>query len=80
MQYTIRNIPKMLDEALRRAARERGKSLNEVAIEALARGSGVTGERRQRRNLGDIAGTWRKDPAFDKALAAQDTIDKEMWR
>jgi hypothetical protein len=36
MQYTIRNVPDTLDEALRRVARERGKSLNEVAIEALA--------------------------------------------
>src|SRR5260370_28513834 len=80
MQYTIRNVPDTLDEALRRAARERGKSLNEVAIDALARGAGVTGERDRQRDLADIAGTWRKDPAFDCALAAQDTIDEEMWR
>lgn len=80
MQYTIRNVPDTLDEALRRAARERGKSLNEVAIEALARGAGVTGERHRQRDLADIAGTWRKDPAFDRARAAQDTVDDEMWR
>ena len=80
MQYTIRNVPGALDEALRRAARERGKSLNEVAIEALAPGAGVAGELSRQRNLGDIAGTWRKDAAFDSALAAQDTIDEEMWR
>jgi plasmid stability protein len=80
MQYTIRNIPNTLDEALRRAAREQDKSLNEVAIEALVRGAGLAGERRRQRNLSDIAGTWRKDAAFDKALAAQDTIDEEMWR
>ncbi len=80
MQYTIRNVPHILDEALRRAAHERGKSLNEVAIEALARGAGVSGERGRQRDLGDIAGTWRKDPAFDSALAAQHTIDEEMWR
>ena len=80
MQYTIRNIPGMLDKALRRASRARGKSLNEVAIEALVRGAGVTGEQCQRRDLGDIAGTWRRDPKFDRALAAQDTIDKEIWR
>ena len=80
MQYTIRKVPVSLDEALRRAARERGKSLNEVAIEALARGAGVTAERDRQRDLRDIAGTWRKDPAFDSALAAQDTIDEEMWR
>ena len=80
MQYTIRNVPGTLDEALRRAARERGKSLNEIAIEALARGAGVTGEQSRQRDLGDIAGTWRKDAAFDSALAAQDAVDEEMWR
>jgi len=79
MQYTIRNVPETLDDALRRAARERGKSLNEVAIETLARGAGITQERSRQRDLRDIAGTWRKDTAFDEALAAQDTIDKEMW-
>jgi hypothetical protein len=80
MQYTIRNVPGTLDEALRRAARERGKSLNEVAIEALARGAGVTGDRNRQRDLSDIAGTWRNDPAFDSALAAQDSIDQDIWR
>jgi len=80
MQYTIRNVPDTLDEALRRTARERGKSLNEVAVEALARGAGITGELNRQRDLADIAGTWRKDPAFDSALASQDTIDEEMWR
>jgi plasmid stability protein len=80
MQYTIRNVPNTLDEALRRLARAQGKSLNEVAIEALARGAGVTGERGRQRDLNDIAGTWRKDPGFNSALAAQDTIDEEVWR
>lgn len=80
MQYTIRNIPDSLDEALRRVARERGRSLNDVAIEALARGAGITQDRRRQRDLGDIVGTWRKDSAFDSALAAQDTIDEEMWK
>lgn len=80
MQYTIRNIPDSLDEALRRVARERGRSLNEVAIEALARGAGITQDRSKQRDLGDVAATWRKDSAFDSALAAQDTIDEEMWK
>ena len=80
MQYTIRNVPETLDEALRRVARERGKSLNEVAVEALARGAGITQDRSRQRDLGDIAGTWRQDSAFDRALAAQDTIDEEMWK
>jgi plasmid stability protein len=80
MQYTIRKVPNSLDAALRRRAREQGKSLNEVAIEALARGAGVSGERSRQRDLRDIAGTWRRDRAFDRALAAQDTIDGELWQ
>lgn len=80
MQYTIRKVPNSLDAVLRRRAREQGKSLNEVAIEALARGAGVSGERSRQRDLRDIAGTWRSDRAFDRALAAQDTIDRELWQ
>ena len=80
MQYTIRNVPDYLDEALRVSAREQGKSLNEVAIEAIARGFGLGDNRVRQRDLSDIAGSWRKDPAFERALAAQDTIDEEMWQ
>ncbi|HEV2323885.1 MAG TPA: hypothetical protein VGS10_08035 [Terracidiphilus sp.] len=80
MQYTIRNVPEYLDAALRGAAREQGKSLNEVAIEALARGAGLGQLRLRQRDLNDIAGSWRKDPAFDGALAAQDTVDEEIWK
>jgi plasmid stability protein len=80
MQYTIRNVPDHLDAALRRAAREKGKSLNDVAIETLARGAGLSEQRSRQRDLSDIAQTWRKDPAFDNAIAAQDTIDADLWR
>jgi hypothetical protein len=80
MQYTIRNVPEYLDAALRAAARERGKSLNEVTVEALARGAGLGQSQIRQRDLSDIAGSWRKDPAFDRAIAAQDTVDEELWR
>ena len=80
MQYTIRNVPNYLDAALRVSAREQGKSLNEVAIEALARGFGLGQARVRQRDLSDIAGSWRKDPAVERALAAHDTVDEEMWQ
>lgn len=80
MQYTIRNVPDPLDAALRRKAREQGKSLNEVAVEALTRGAGLSEHRDRHRDLSDIAHTWQKDPAFDSALAAHDTIDEDLWK
>jgi len=80
MQYTIRNIPDYLDTALRGSARLQGKSLNEVAIEALVRGAGLGDQQIKRRDLSDIVGTWEEDPAFDAAIADQDKIDEEMWK
>jgi hypothetical protein len=80
MQYTIRGVPPAVDSALRDRARAAGKSLNEAAIEALAEGAGVAGTRRRRRDLGDIAGTWRADKALESALAAQDRVDEDLWR
>ena len=79
MQYTIRNVPDRVDSALRKAARMQRKGLNEIAIEALARGTGLTGEARRQRDLADIAGTWQEDLAFNRTLAAQDAIDEELW-
>jgi hypothetical protein len=80
MQYTIRGIPPALDGALRARARQAGKSLNEAAIDALAEGAGIAGVARRRRDLGDIAGTWKSDKALESALAAQDDIDPDLWR
>jgi hypothetical protein len=80
MQYTIRDVPAAVDEALREKARAEGKSLNETAIEALAEGSGVGPIARKHRDLKDVAGTWRTDKTVEAALAAQDRVDKDLWR
>jgi Zn/Cd-binding protein ZinT len=80
MQYTIRNVPDYLDNVLRDAAREQHKSLNEVMVEALARGAGVAERRVRQRDLSDIVGTWQEDPVFDSAVADQRRIDEDMWR
>ena len=80
MQYTIRRIPKAIDDAVRERARVTGKSLNEAAVDALADGAGVKGIPRKRRDLSDIAGSWKADKTFDAVLADQDRIDKHLWR
>ena len=79
MQYTIRGIPESLDKAIRSRASEEGKSLNEVAIEALAEGIGLTSGDYTKRNLEGIAGTWAKDSAFEKAIAEQHRVDQDLW-
>jgi hypothetical protein len=80
VQYTIRKVSDTLDAVLRRWAREQGKSLNEVATEAMARGASLTGRAVRQRDLHDIAGTWREDRAFDRARAAHEAIRAELWR
>ncbi len=80
MQYTIRGIPPAIDSALRARARADGTSLNEAAVAALAEGAGVSGAPQRRRDLSDIAGTWKADKALEAALAAQDRVDEDLWR
>jgi hypothetical protein len=80
MQYTLRNIPEALDEALRERARSENKSLNQVAIEALSRALGLRRRAVRHRDLADLAGRWREDPDFDQAIADQDRVDEELWK
>lgn len=78
-QYTIRNVPPAVDRALRKQARANGKSLNDTALEALRRAVGIEAVAHLD-EFRDIIGTWIEDPEFDRAIAAQDTIDPEIWR
>ena len=80
MQYTVRGIPKALDRIIRERARAEGKSLNEVAVEALEDGVGLGKDDVVRRDLSDIVGTWKREAAVEKALIAQDQVDKALWK
>ncbi|MGI8965275.1 MAG: hypothetical protein ACR2H1_04205 [Limisphaerales bacterium] len=78
-QYTLRKVPARIDSCLRRRAREEGRSLNQIALDALRRGSGLK-EEIVHHDLDDLAGTWKNDAAFDAAIRAQDKIDSKLWR
>ena len=79
-QYTLRGIPANLDRALRRRARQEGKSLNRTAVELLAEGPGVSGEPLRHDDLDDLVGTWVEDPDFDRAIQEMDKVDPHLWR
>lgn len=78
MQYTIRNIPEELDRALKMQAKRLGKSVNQLALEALAQSVGRPVKRRSLRNM---PGSWSKAEAerFDRFLEKQRRIDEELW-
>jgi plasmid stability protein len=80
IQYTIRSVPKAVDDALRQRARENGKSLNETALEALRRGLDVEAQPVRHHDFDDLIGTWVEDPAYAEAREFHERIDEEMWR
>ena len=79
MQYTIRNVPRELDRAMKARAKQLGKSVNQLALEALARALGVP---IRRRNLRSMPGAWSEREAkdFDRFLRDHRKVDEELWR
>lgn len=79
-QYTIRAIPADIDRALRRRAKQDAKSLNAVAVEALARGLELDTKPVEHSDLDALIGSWQEDPAFDQAIADFERVDEEAWK
>ena len=79
IQYTIRQVPARVDRSLRQQSKQSGHSLNEAALEALAKGLGLAEEPVRFHDLDTLAGTWKEDSAFDAALTAQDQVDPRLW-
>ena len=77
-QYTIRRVPSHLDEALRRKAKRKGQSLNQVLLDSLAESVGEEAARYH--DLDELAGTWKTDKAFENAVKAFDKIDPDDWK
>ena len=68
-----------MSQKLRDRARAEGRSINSVAVDALARGLGV-GETEQRyTDMDDLAGTWVADPEFDRVVEEMDRVEGELW-
>lgn len=77
MQYTIRSVPPKLDAVLRSRAKKTGKSLNEVMLDALAKGAGVAPDT----NFTDMdwfIGGKKMDASFDDSLDWLDSVPKDI--
>jgi len=79
-QYTIRAVPASIDRALRRRAKQESKSLNSVAVEALARGLELDAKLAEHTDLDALVGSWQEDRAFDRAIADFERVDEEAWK
>ena len=79
MQYTIRNISRELDRALKSRAKQLGKSVNQLALEALA---ASLDQRVRRRNLRGMKAGWskREHAELERFLQRDRKIDRELWK
>ena len=82
-QITIRISDHEMEKALRRKAKESGKSLNKVVLELIQTGTG-TGRKRAPRgaSLAEFAGGWTEEEAreFEDAIKIFEEIDEGMWK
>ncbi|MEO7724909.1 MAG: hypothetical protein ABIU29_09530 [Chthoniobacterales bacterium] len=79
-QYTLRQVPEKIDTKLRSVAASRGISLDEAAIDALAKGLGVDGVPVLHHDLDEFLKTWQEDPEFDEAMRIFEMVDESLWK
>lgn len=68
IQYTIRGVPREVDQELRRRAAASKRSLNQVILDELL---AATAGDRKRADFSDLVGRWTPDEAFDEIVAGQ---------
>ena len=75
MAIVLNNLSAHVIEALHQKAAAEGRSVQEVAVEAMALGLEISGS--SKRDLSDIVGTWVDDPEFDEAMKDFERVDPE---
>ena len=78
MNLQLQNIPRQVDQALRAKAKAEGKTLDQVALEAIETGLGLSPNGQKKRDLSDVAGTWVEDPIFDEIREYHERVDWEI--
>lgn len=74
MRYTLRNVPKSLDRALRQKAKADGTSLNAAALDALRRGLGLPAGDGRYDDLDDVLGSGPLEDEVLRAIREHDVV------
>ncbi len=80
---TLRDIPPKVQAAIRQRADAEGLSLDRAVLRLLEETTGrPSSSRALHHDIDHLAGTWSAEEAdvFDRALAEQRGIDREIWR
>lgn len=81
---TLRNLPPDLEKAIRKRAQGKRMSVNKAVIGLLE--DHLTQDKTKRaelhHDLDNLCGSWTEDAAaaFDRVLAKQRTIDRDVWK
>jgi len=79
MQYTIRSIPPKLDSELRRKATRTGKSLNQVIVDTLSKGIGLSNEDHVHKDLDWFIGSAiDNNKQFDDSLSWLNSLPSNL--
>ncbi|MBI2360807.1 MAG: hypothetical protein HYV04_18200 [Deltaproteobacteria bacterium] len=83
---TLRNLPPEVVKIVRKKARKKGTSINKAVISLLEESTGTSRKKQEKKtlyhDLDALAGSWTREEAleFEKALAAQRTIEPDLWK
>jgi plasmid stability protein len=77
MTLHIEHVPDDVTQALEARAAEEGRSVADVAIEAMAKGLEQAHARAKKRDLSRFRGKWIEDPETDKALEEFERVEED---
>lgn len=80
LQYTIRNIPPVVDSIIRKRSKQTGKSFNQTVVDLLSLQTTGTTKPSVDGNFEWLFGAMTLDEGFEEAIKDQSLIDKNIWK
>lgn len=80
IQYTIRNIPPVVDQVIRKRVKQTGKSFNQTVVDMLSLQSVGTTKPKEDNNFNWLFGSMKLDDKFDEAIKDLSQIDEKLWQ
>lgn len=79
---TVRGVEPEISEALKRAARQRGVSVNQFVLNTLKDQLGLGQRKTEHHDLDHFFGTWTQEEheRVMKSVRQQRRIDQELWK
>lgn len=80
IQYTIRNIPPVVDQVIRKRSKQSGKSFNQTVVDLLSLQTVGTINPKAEDNFDWLFNKNTLDSSFDETINDLSTVDKRLWQ